>query len=174
MKIFILNKKSFDDLMIRKGITNDNVEEYKNTFFISINDTCGTDEKPYFENKENVKTLFFDDVEKDLEVPVIGSNEKYVIVKTFTEEQAKDLLKFIDKHKNKKNCFIHCTAGISRSGAVGTFINEYIKGDKDEFKRTNPYIYPNEHVLRLLNQEVVRNIEEEPLKKISYIKYNNE
>ena len=65
MKVFVTSKTAFDDLMKRKGITNENVESHTKTFFISINDSCGTDEIPYFENKANVRVLFFDDVENE-------------------------------------------------------------------------------------------------------------
>lgn len=157
MKVFITSKKAFVDLMKRKGITNDNVESYKKTFFISINDSCGTDEIPYFENKKNVKVLFFDDVEKDLEIPVIGTKVVQV-VKAFTSDQAKELLEFIESHKDKESCIVHCAAGISRSGAVGTFVNDFFGGDFFEFKKQNPYIHPNGLVLRLLKDAVAKKI----------------
>jgi predicted protein tyrosine phosphatase len=149
MKVFITSKTAFDNLMKRKRITNENVESYKKTFFISINDSCGTDEIPYFENKENVKVLFFDDVEKDLEVPIIGTN-KVLTAKAFTSVQARELLEFIERHKDKESCIVHCAAGISRSGAVGTFVNNFYGGDWFELKKQNPYIHPNGLVLRLL------------------------
>ena len=145
MKVFITSKTAFDDMMKRKGITNENVETYKKTFFISINDTCGTDETPYFENKDNVIVLFFDDVETDIQT-------KHGIAKAFTNIQAKQLLQFIDRNKDKESCIVHCAAGISRSGAVGTFVNDYFKGDWFEFKKTNPYIHPNGLVFRLLKK----------------------
>lgn len=143
MEVFIKSKAEFDGIMKRKGITNDNVESYKATFLISINNTFGTDEVPYFENKENVMVLFFDDVEQDVETHE-GT------AKAFTESQALELFSFIKKHKNKESCIVHCAAGISRSGAVGTFINDYFGEDWIEFKKQNPFICPNGLVLRML------------------------
>jgi predicted protein tyrosine phosphatase len=157
MKVFVISKANFDSLMKRKDITNDNVEDKTKTFFISINDTRGTDEVPYFENKQNVKILFFDDVEEDIDVSVIGSNERKT-AKAFTPIQAKELLEFIDNHKDKESCIVHCAAGISRSGAVGTFVNDYFSGDYFEFKRQNPYIHPNGLVLRLLKAAVAEKV----------------
>ena len=147
MNVFVLSKQSFDELMKKKNITSENVESYKQNFFISINDTCGTDEVPYFENKSNVKVLFFDDVDVD-----ITTGEK--TAKAFTKEQAIELLNFVEQHKDKGNCIVHCAAGISRSGAVGTFINDYFGGDHFVFKKTNPYVNPNGHVLRTLKMVV--------------------
>jgi predicted protein tyrosine phosphatase len=156
MKVFIKSKKEFDDLMKTKGITNANVEEYQNNFFISINNTFENDELPYFENKQNVMVLYFDDVEKDLDIPIIGTN-KTQTAKAFTIAQAEEVLNFINKHKNKDNCIVHCSAGISRSGAVGTFINDYFGGDWFEFKKLNPHIHPNGLVLHLLKTAMNNN-----------------
>ena len=149
MKVFILSKQEFDRNMANNNITNDNVEERTNAFFISINDTCGTSEVPYFENKENVLVLYFDDVEQDLETKLNG---KPVTAKAFTLEQGRQVLDFIEKHKDKKTCIVHCAAGISRSGAVGTFVNDYFAGDYFKFKQDNPYIHPNGIVLKHLRQ----------------------
>ncbi len=149
MKVFVISKTEFDEMMKRKGITNDNVESYKKTFFISINDTRGTNETPYFQNKSNVKIMFFDDVEEDLVKTIVGTGE-VVTIKAFTSAQAKDLLTFIDSNKDKETCIVHCSAGISRSGAVGTFVSDYFGANWHEFKKQNPYIHPNGVVLRSL------------------------
>lgn len=145
MNVFITSKTAFDELMEQRGITNENVESYTKTFFISINDCFGTDEIPYFSNKKNVMVLFFDDVEKD----IIESNGSCV-ARAFTSEQAEQLLRFIKNNSDKESCIIHCAAGISRSGAVGTFVNDYFHGDFHKFQKQNPHILPNGLVLRLL------------------------
>lgn len=149
MKVVVLDKGSFDYTMQNKGITDETVESWKKAFFISINDTQGTPEIPHFKaDKNNVKVMFFDDVEEDLNHP------KYGIIKAFTEQQAADLLDFIEKNKDKQLCMVHCAAGVSRSGAVGHFISDYFEQDYDQFKKTNPYVHPNMKVLQLLNREV--------------------
>lgn len=150
MYIKIFDKASFDILMQRWGITNEAVEQQSDTFFISINDTQGTDEKPYFQNNKNVKVLFFDDVEEDLHDP------KYGFIKAFSSEQAKEIIDFLEQHFDKKKCILHCAAGISRSGAVGTFVNDFFGGDYFELMKNNPYIHPNGHVLRTLKREFMK------------------
>jgi predicted protein tyrosine phosphatase len=154
MKVFVTSKIGFDKTMKDKGITNDNVESYKKTFFVSINDTNDSTQKPYFGNKTNVKVLFFDDTEKDLET----TSDKKRSVKAFTEEQTTELLEFIESNKDKETCIVHCAAGISRSGAVGTFITEYFNSDFDWFKKTNPQIHPNRWVLDLLKKKLKNEI----------------
>ena len=145
MKITVLSKKDFDNLMAYNNITNDNVEDIKDVFFISIHYT-GTDSSTYyFENKSNVKVMVFDDCsfKHNHEVPM-------------TEEQAIELLDFIDEHVDKEECIVHCAAGISRSGAVGTFICDYTDTDFNVFIQNNPQIHPNPLVLNLLKKAVLK------------------
>lgn len=162
MRVYIFNKKKFDDLMVTNNI-NDNVENRTSIFIISIVDTHmfnpfgeGTEKylpkdviEPYFkEDHENVMNLKFDDCEHDEENSPTNKGE----TKAFTEEQATKLFNFIKKHREKETCIVHCMAGKSRSGAVGTFINGYAQGDWEKFRRDNPGITPNGRVHRMLNQ----------------------
>jgi len=70
----------------------------------------------------------------------------------FTDKQADEVLSFVDKHKDK-NFLVHCDAGISRSGAVGTFVCRYLKKDEKIFSSMNPYIRPNNLVLDKLQDK---------------------
>lgn len=151
MKVYVLSKQQFDKLMRSKGVHSGNVETYTKYFFISINDTSGTTEVPYFENKSNVKILYFDDVETDLNIPILGTST-IETKKAFTEQQATELIQYLDANKDKETCFVHCAAGISRSGAVGEFVNDYFGGDYFEFKKNNPLTKPNGLVLRILKK----------------------
>lgn len=151
MNIFVVNKKTFDELMIKHGLTKENVSSDKIHFFICIHDSVPRDEndKPYFENGPNTKVLFFDDVDSDSEVPLLGSGEKYQ-AKAFTAQQAAELLDFLDNNKDKQTCIVHCSAGYSRSGGVGAFINDYFRCNYQDFKRKNPHIKANNLVIRLM------------------------
>lgn len=62
-----------------------------------------------------------------------------------------DLIKmFIDTYKDRVNSIIvHCTAGISRSGAVGCCLARYLNGDDEYLLATGRYI-PNKHVYKLM------------------------
>ncbi len=152
IRVFTHNKNSFDALVRNRGLSSDNVEtEAPHAFYISINDTCGTDQVPYFENRENVLVLFFDDVTEDIEVPVLGSDIT-LTVKAFTIEQAREVIHFLEKQKGRPSCVVHSAVGIARSGALGEFVNDYFNGDYHTFKRQNPRILPNGMVLRLLKQ----------------------
>ena len=154
MLVTVVPKLNFDRHLKEKGVTDDNIHERSDLFIISINDTRGTPEVPYFKYQhQNVLTIFFDDVEQDIE-----DKGEYGKIEAFSYGQARQILHFVQANAHRKKCLVHCAAGISRSGAVGTFINDYFGADYNEFKKRNPYIYPNGHVLAMLNR--VARIEE--------------
>lgn len=147
MQVTIVPKNNFDGSLKKSGVTDDNIHERSDLFLISINDTRGTPEVPYFKYQhQNVLTIFFDDVEEDIE------HGKYGKIEAFSYGQARQILHFVQANAHRKKCLVHCAAGISRSGAVGTFINDYFRGDYTDFKKRNPYIHPNGHILAMLNQ----------------------
>ena len=168
MRVYVFDKNRFDQLMRFNNIDDSNVEERTDIFLISIVDTSfhnpfgdGPEAKKFGkqlvslldhhfkEDHKNVMNLEFDDCEHDGEAsPTNKSSE----TKAFSKEQAAKLFSFIKKHREKETCIVHCMGGISRSGAVATFINGYAKGDWETFKRDNPQISPNGRVHRMLNQ----------------------
>jgi predicted protein tyrosine phosphatase len=156
MKILAMGKAAFDQLMKQKSVTPDNVEQQDKILFISINTTEETSsgDRPYFpEDKKNVKVLFFDDVEKNITVPLFGTNDTYE-AKAMTEKQAEELYSFIRANvKGKEVVLVHCTAGVSRSGAVASFIHDFSGGNWEQFKTLNMHISPNAHVYRLLHDQ---------------------
>jgi predicted protein tyrosine phosphatase len=146
MDILVLSRFAFEGLMIKKDITAENIEKLENAFFISIQNPAGDRHIPYFtENKENLLIQYFADVEKD-------ETHKGELHKAFTEEQAIEMNKFIQRHQDKKVCVVHCTAGVSRSGAVGAFIAEVLGINYLDYTKANPAVQPNAHVLNLLRK----------------------
>lgn len=152
MQINVVNKKIFDRIMTDHTITDDNVEENINTFFISITDTdkFSKSREPYFKSDhDNVLNLSFDDCTEDGQPSPTQPDG----IKSFNIKQAAILYNFIKANLDKKQCIVHCMAGISRSGAVGAFINDLTGGDYNKFKYINPQVCPNAHVSYLLNKE---------------------
>ena len=72
--------------------------------------------------------------------------------KAMSIEQGTEIVDFIMKHLDKKQVFIHCAAGISRSGAIGAFINQITGGFYEEFTRHNPQVHENMYILGLLRK----------------------
>ena len=71
-----------------------------------------------FTNK-NILKLWFDDVSEPTEWR--GMNDKL-----FNVDDARKVVEFIkEKQDNVDTFIVHCTAGISRSGAIGMFIKDY-------------------------------------------------
>lgn len=143
-KVPILSKGGFKKVLTHLDITEDNVELSDYTFISILNtDLIGDNDGYLKSNKKNVLILNFDDVFED-------SNKG-----SFTDKQALEIINFInengDKIKNSK-CVVHCSAGVSRSGAVGTFINDYFLFNSEDFKYFNHSIHPNKLVLDILKK----------------------
>lgn len=68
------------------------------------------------------------------------------------DNELKMIVDFINKHKEKSVFMVHCSAGISRSGAVATFLYDKFLSeiDKEQFRRENKYIRPNLYILNRL------------------------
>lgn len=64
-----------------------------------------------------------------------------------------DLLDLAQKDRADSVLVIHCNAGISRSGAIGTFVCDYCELDYAEFIKNNPGIYANQYVLNILRRK---------------------
>lgn len=150
IKVKVLSKPEFNDYFANRKINDTNVEELKDLALISINDTHGQWSVSWFDNDHsNVLRLWFDDVEHNFQLSPTNKES----CRAFTEKQAHQVIKFAKDNRNK-NFIVHCSAGISRSGAVGTFLNGYCQGDWEAFKKMNPYISPNARVNRMLNNIV--------------------
>ena len=82
--------------------------------------------------------------------------------KPMTEDQAKAVLVFLrSAYERGRDLCIHCATGISRSGAVGAFANDYANKYMSENIRDWKWFYihgcecsvmPNTHVMRLLDR----------------------
>lgn len=136
MKVHILSRQQFKDKILPK------LDELSNACFISIlePDDC----TPLSEKQDNFLTTVFYDLEEDMD------NGAGYIYKSITEQQAKEIFEFIKSNSDKKDFYVHCTAGISRSGAVGSFIHEYFGGAYKELLKRFPNILPNGRVSRML------------------------
>ena len=172
-RIFIVPRVYFYKQMQLAGITDENVELNSGWAFISIQSTKALEpsESPYFKmDHENVLTLTFDDItDKDTDVLT-----QYKGSRLFDTTDAKKIISFVEKNKDRK-FLIHCTAGISRSGAVGTFIQRVLGIGYKKFLKDNPNISPNAYVLsvlmseyRLTNGSVFGNVSNEQRKESDY------
>ncbi len=83
-------------------------------------------------------------------------------VGAFTKNHAERIKDFADEAiKAGKGIIVHCTHGVSRSGAVGTALNEYVnihcqpnKEDFDAFNKTAYKRSPHPQILEKLKEEL--------------------
>ncbi len=142
MKVFIMPKFIFEQAI-------DGIEKSsKDVFYLSINNPDDEDKTPIREDSDTFKSMWFYDIDED-----IYDEVKDFTYKTISDEQVDELYDFIMKNKDKKNFVVHCTAGISRSGAVGEFVNDLFGIPYAEFRKQNPNIIPNTYIKKKLNEK---------------------
>lgn len=84
----------------------------------------------------DVLTLYFDDIDKDVEG-----------LQLFSADQAAEIIHFIKKNKDAETLLIHCYGGESRSRAVGAFALELLGQSRKKLFDTGR---PNMHVYNTL------------------------
>lgn len=160
MHINVISRTKFFELLNQKNINESNVESFSDFAFISIINT--TDKLynkkeykiiPFEKNHSNVLVLSFDDVSYTKETVIDDGilNGTY-ISKPINKKQCKQIIEFVENNIYRKQLIIHCTAGISRSGAVGLFISDHYldKSNRKIFEEDNAHIRPNFKVFSLL------------------------
>ena len=165
MQIYVHARSFFE---ARQG-TKQERELFRDNRIISINSVSHPAEVPPFSEEfldaDNLLILYFDDVEEGFP-------------NAMTPEQAKQIVDFI-RIEDDRPIIVHCTAGISRSGAVGEVLNWYFNRfeandlDYRKFEIMHPDIVPNAHVRRLLLTELQRN-HEKLREKINTVKIKRE
>ena len=72
----------------------------------------------------------------------------------FSEKHAKELIEFVQKlPETTKFIAVHCTQGVSRSGAVVKFLTKHVFPDCYNAKFDRVYTYHNDLVYRILEKE---------------------
>ncbi len=81
----------------------------------------------------DVLTLYFDDIDREVEGAVL-----------FSDEQAEAVIDFILKNRGADSLLVHCYGGQSRSRAVAAFAVKMLGGDNTRYFETgrpNQYVY---------------------------------
>jgi predicted protein tyrosine phosphatase len=134
-------------MLFDKHFTNKEFKHYDYACFISILDV-DNDEQKYDKSADNFLQVKMWDIEEDL-----FDGEKLKYGKP-SDEELRKVVDFINKHADKSAFIVHCSAGISRSGAVATFLYDKFlpEVDKRQFARENRCINPNLYILNRLRQ----------------------
>lgn len=124
-------------IVMRKGLVEQlNSEELKNTLVISTS----SEEPIKFQGEaKNIIRFDFDDIEKNDEG------------KCFTEEDAKNIVAFLNSHDLTKvdKIICSCDGGVSRSAAMAAALSLYLNGDDWNIWGNAQYV-PNLTVYRTL------------------------
>lgn len=91
-------------------------------------------------DSDNVLNINFNDV---------GEKEEGAL----TELQAQEILYFLEDNQDKKTWYIHCSAGISRSGAIASIIYDFFK-ERGDIVNIFPHYpkTPNYYIRNLINK----------------------
>lgn len=156
MRIYVKPRAYFLNMSIQ-----DRIQLLKDNFVISINTPVihsitgkillEKEESPFANiSSKNLLILYFHDLEKKYFKDDVLFNENDV-------KQIETFVEYIKQHNTINTIYVHCTAGISRSGAVGYFLNTYFniflqdnKKDNNAFWKDNYEIIPNSLVKSLL------------------------
>jgi len=159
--ILVISRSMFKELV--------SVEERFKAFksnhaFISIHspasDARFNDSELIAEGDDAVLNLWFSDYDPESEneflLPSVkenlsGEGGAYGIV-PFNQDHANQIKEFVFRNIDKKFWCIHCTAGVSRSGAVGVALSEVLGVPYAEFIKHNNQVKPNIHVLQILRK----------------------
>ena len=147
MKIDILPRSYFEG-----RIGSDEIAQLlKPPKVMSLKSSSGYSSQPPFAKghmeSKNLLCLVFDDYFGIPEDPVERSR-----VALFTPEHADRIMRFVDD--GSMPLAVHCTQGVSRSGAVGYVLDRYFNSvlannerDYEYFMARNPFIMPNPNVV---------------------------
>ena len=123
---------------------------------ISVNSVLMPEEPPFSQQywqAENVRILYFDDLD-DPDSPFQRGG------RFMTEADAEAIAQFVER-PDPRPIFVHCTAGVSRSGAIGACLNEYFnkklsldEAAHESFWKKHPDISPNKLVMKLLGKRL--------------------
>lgn len=151
--VYAMSHHGFCETMKFNGLNDENVEDRTTMCLIEI---CGEQDLLYLphhftRDHPNVLRLLFDDIDEVTEVKYLDERESKNLY-PMTEEQGQQIIDFLVHNRDVQTCIVHCAAGISRSGAVATFIKETFGMHEDVFRLNNRHIHPNHKVLSILRK----------------------
>lgn len=135
-----ISKKLFDS-----HFSNEKFIKCTDACFISILD-IDNDEQKFDLSIENFLQVKMWDIENDI------TDSNGFFYEKPSDIELKKIVNFVNKHIDKSVFIIHCSAGISRSGAVAAYIKDKFIQDIDiiEFNRENRFILPNIYIKKKL------------------------
>lgn len=124
---------------------------YDYAAFISILDYDNNESK-YNLSIPNFLQVKMWDIEDDI------IKDGIVVYTKPSDKELERIIDFIEDHKNKQVFIIHCSAGISRSGAIARYLLHRFHNEIDskKFYKENKFIQPNLYIFYRL-KEIFKN-----------------
>ena len=100
---------------------------------------------------KNVLNLDFDDIAAPEEWKALSECSQFVL---FNEDMAHQIVKFVETNRFATIWIVHCSAGVSRSGAISKWLTDWLEY-KYGIAANNvdgSYALPNPYVLMILNR----------------------
>lgn len=162
VEIHTLSVADFKHTMQENALYDCNIEQEKELAIISIGNSFDDELADHIFNNgpsshwfksrhKNVLNLDFDDIAAPKEWTALSKCNQFVL---FDENMAHQIVNFVETNKNATIWIVHCSAGISRSGAVSKWIKDWL-GYKYGITANNvddSHAIPNPYVLMILNR----------------------
>lgn len=125
-------------IMSRKKCIDYSKDIKEKTIIISINDSNNSTEFYSNPNIVDILSLNFDDIESNVDGCILNNSNHNKLIKDFIDIYKEDIY----------NIVVHCTMGVSRSGAVGMILARYLNDSdyylwKKGIYNPNKFIYKN-------------------------------
>ena len=160
--IHTLSAADFKHTMKNNDLYDCNIEQRTDLAVISIGNSFDDDlAEDIFANgpsshwfrhpHRNVLNIDFDDIAAPDEWKNLSKCPGYVL---FDEEMARKIAGFVEENRDASIWIVHCSAGVSRSGAVSRWLKDWldIKYGIEANNVDGRYASPNPHVLRILDR----------------------
>lgn len=164
VEIHTLSAADFKHTMKNNDLYDCNIEQRTDLAVISIANSFedsepddifsdGPSSRWFRQRHRNVLNLTFDDVSALGPEPLAGSSAGcgYIL---FDESMACEIVAFVDANKNATVWIVHCSAGVSRSGAVSRWLKDRLsfKYGIEANNVDGRHAVPNAHVLEVLDR----------------------
>jgi len=136
MKSIIATSKYLFDRVFDKY----SIEEADDRCFISILDE--DEESAIDTDSDNFLQVRMWDIERDVK------NLDGIKYRKPPDDALKSIIDFVYKHRDTQTFIVHCSLGVSRSGAVAEYIRDkyYDDVNQQKFNEDNKFILPNKYI----------------------------
>ena len=162
VEIHTLSAADFKHTMRNNDLYDSNIELRTDLAVISIGNSFeddladdifanGPSSHWFRKQHRNVLNMDFDDIAAPGEWKNLSKCNQYVL---FDEDMARRIAQFVGENMNASVWIVHCSAGVSRSGAVSKWLKDWlqVKYGIEANNVDGRYASPNPHVLRVLDR----------------------